>query len=802
MTGYAVFLISAATLAFEVLLTRIFSISQWNHLSFMVISIALFGFAASGTLLGLQDKHRREWIDRLSTPEGQVMLCAGFSITALGGYALLVTSPLDYFRLPVEPEQFLYLLAAYIALIIPFFFTGLLIIVAYINQPAKSGRIYFANMTGSAAGAVYPALLLPYLAESRLSLVTAVLPFMALLPLAARKLFHSGTALSYSRQVIYGLLWLILALFVGFSIANTGWLNIRISPYKALAQTLQMPETRISDTVNHLEGRIDLVESPFIRYAPGLSLKFSGRLPAQDAVFRDGENRLVLYDVSRLNALAFANQTLSYLGYRLVKESRSVLVLQNGGGIAIACALASGADRITIVESYSEIARIVRNHYQLPVVHQPHRVYLARTDKKFNLIQVENWGTSLPGTAALNQDYALTGNAIRQYLQHLDADGILIMSRTLMLPPSDSIRLWSAAYEGLATLGIRNPQRHIAVLRNWDTYTMLVALKPFENQPDIQALAKQFNFDLVYMDGLSPAAPNQFNAFKAPFHYRALRRLAAAYQAGHQNTFFKNYPMDIRPQNDNRPFPARVLKWTRLGDIYKSTGSRMYTLMLSGEVVVAVVFLQALGVALLLIVLPVIGGQKITSGLAGSHTIYFTTVGIGFMAVELFFLKQFVLICGDPITSFTVVLAGMLVFSGIGGFLSQKIGPRHLPLILVGIVLLLIGYLLLREPLMHILVSASKFWRITGAFALLMPVGILAGLPFPLGMRYILRSAAGRSMAWTINGCASVLSSILAAQVAISHGIAALMIGGIGAYGIALVSTAQRRIGRIDEHQG
>ena len=54
----AVFLIGFSTLAFEVLLTRIFSISQWNHLSFMVISIALFGFAASGTYLSIYSARR------------------------------------------------------------------------------------------------------------------------------------------------------------------------------------------------------------------------------------------------------------------------------------------------------------------------------------------------------------------------------------------------------------------------------------------------------------------------------------------------------------------------------------------------------------------------------------------------------------------------------------------------------------------------------------------------------------------------------------------------------------------------
>ena len=48
-----VFLISAATLALEISLTRVFSVAQWHHFAFMVISIGLFGFGASGSFLAV-----------------------------------------------------------------------------------------------------------------------------------------------------------------------------------------------------------------------------------------------------------------------------------------------------------------------------------------------------------------------------------------------------------------------------------------------------------------------------------------------------------------------------------------------------------------------------------------------------------------------------------------------------------------------------------------------------------------------------------------------------------------------------
>ena len=49
----AISLVSAGVLAYEVLLARLFSITQWYHFAYMVISIALLGYGASGTFLAL-----------------------------------------------------------------------------------------------------------------------------------------------------------------------------------------------------------------------------------------------------------------------------------------------------------------------------------------------------------------------------------------------------------------------------------------------------------------------------------------------------------------------------------------------------------------------------------------------------------------------------------------------------------------------------------------------------------------------------------------------------------------------------
>ena len=174
----AVFLVSFSTLAFEVLLTRFFSIRQWNHLSFMVISIALFGFAASGTFLSILDSRKKGWQDLFSTRLSVAYIVLLYTTTTVLSFITLNNIPLDYFRLPLEPIQSIYLLVAYILLALPFFFSGLIISLAYALVPEKTGFVYFASMAGSACGAALPALVIPVFGEEKLIILATLLPLM------------------------------------------------------------------------------------------------------------------------------------------------------------------------------------------------------------------------------------------------------------------------------------------------------------------------------------------------------------------------------------------------------------------------------------------------------------------------------------------------------------------------------------------------------------------------------------------------------------------------------------------------
>jgi hypothetical protein len=798
MILYAVFLLSLSALSFEILLVRAFSISQWNHLSFMVISITLFGFAAGGTFLNIVDIRKKGWEKHLSSTGPLHIFIILFVLSVIISFIALNRIPLDYFRLPLEPIQGLYLLTAYLLLALPFFFTGIVVSIAYAFIPEKTGFVYFANMAGSAFGAILPVMLLPFIREGKLIILLALIPLtIFFLNHAGRNRNHISTkknSLPKLRSFRFASLCIVIFSVIVILGDNSTIIRVRPSPYKKLSQILLFPHTRIIETANSIRGRFDFVESTHLRFAPGLSLKYKGALPRQTTVFKDGDDPLFLYRLGSEKDAEFSKFTLPFIGYSLSIHPKHILVIQHGGGSAIPCAMASGADSITIVEQQPELADRIRQHYKIPVINQNPRTFLTRSNNRYDIIHIENWGTSLPGTAALTQDYFFTIESFSQYFQHLSDDGILIVSRMLLLPPSDAIRLWAAVYESLRSLDIRNPEKHIAVLRNWNIYTMIVSAKPVDDITVLQNLSQNLNFDMVFFPGISKKNVNRFNIFDAPYHYIEINDLEDSYRLKKEKTYFENYPLDVSPQTENRPFPYRHLKWSRLKTLYKMTGSRFYSLFMSGEIVVSVVFIEAVMISILLFILPFLATAKETRRFYFSHILYFSAVGAGFMFIELFFIKAYVFIFGDPVISLTAVIIGLLVFSAFGGYWSQKISANYFRIAMAALISALVCIYFIFFPIMHSMIQLNKFLRYTLSLLLLLPPGILMGLPFPLGMRYVLSLPAQRAYAWTINGCASVLASVASAQIALGSGISSIMIFAISAYFLAFITLWFKRI--------
>jgi len=117
-TYIGIFLISMSTLALEISLIRFFSIIQGYHFAFMIVSIALFGIAASGTFLAIK---------KLKNPLFFSSIL--FSLSTLFGFLIINNIIFDPFKAIINFNHVFVLLFYYIFLGLPFFFFG--IIIAY-----------------------------------------------------------------------------------------------------------------------------------------------------------------------------------------------------------------------------------------------------------------------------------------------------------------------------------------------------------------------------------------------------------------------------------------------------------------------------------------------------------------------------------------------------------------------------------------------------------------------------------------------------------------------------------------------
>jgi hypothetical protein len=792
----AVFTVSLTALCYEVLLTRFFSFSQWNHLSFMVISIVLFGFGASGSVLSLVERRRPGRSAAMLDSRGFLVLLVICSIAISGSFLSVKNIPLDYFRMPLEWRQGAYLLLTFLILLLPFFCAGSVVSLAFAGMSGQSGWIYFANMLGSAVGALLPALLLPLLGEGRIVFCCALLlltvPFLQYL---GRRRRAEKTGPRGSRWILAasGVLFLLTCLPLAYR--GGALLEIHPSPYKLLPQVLQFPETSIVSRHNTIRGRLDRLESPYIRFAPGLSLKYSGNLPPATFLVQDGDALFVCYDLRDIRSSAFSRFLQSYAGYSLRTEEppNRVLILQAGGGLSLPCAVSAAARDITLLVEHPEAAALYRTvtiasgdrpHPALRIVSGNMRRYVARDRQRYDRIQVEAWGPSVPGMASLDQEHLLTVEAFADYLAHLEPEGLLIISRKLLLPPSDMLKLFAAAFIGLQSMGMEDPARHILLIRGWDSYTLLCSPSPFDQSSlaDLRDFCRQRNFDLVFYRGIEPGEANRFNSFAEAFHFREIQSLYRALREDRAGAYFRGYYLDIAPARDDRPFHSRFTRLSKLGALFRSTGSRFYTLFLSGETIVLVVLGIACVLGLLLLLLPRLlsrpPGTVQEPGRPRNAAIvaYFLAAGGGFMFVEMAFLQGYTFVFGNPVIAFTVVLAELLVSSGIGGAVTARWKRRILPPVLISLVICAVVLFSLFGRMEQQLLQASAAGQVLGSFGLLAPIALLMGVPFPVGLRLLISSPGLRAYGWAANGVASVVASILAIPLAMTWGISRLLL--------------------------
>jgi hypothetical protein len=420
------------------------------------------------------------------------------------------------------------------------------------------------------------------------------------------------------------------------------------------------------------------------------------------------------------------------------------------------------------------------------------RTFLETTDDRFDLIDIgisTSAPTSTTGIYALTENYLFTVEAFKEYIEHLNEGGFLIVTRYLEPPPRESIRTVALAAEALDELNIEAPEKNIAVIRSLTTITILVkktALTSGEIER-IRDFSRIRAFDLVYLPGIDESEANIYNRYVEDHYFLALNELLTT---SNREDFFEVYLFDVRPVSDENPFFFQFLKPERISETYHDAGEK-WQIFVEGSYVVYLLLIQAAFLSLIIILLPLAGSSESRGGmLKNKGTLaYFFFIGFGFMFVEIPLIQRFILFLGKPVYAVSTVLFGLLLFSGLGSLYTSKFTAprRHLKNTLPVLAVFILVYQMML-PLFFTLANTDDlgFRYIIGIIALA-PIGFLMGMPLPLGIRLL--EGVNKNLipwAWAVNGSVSVLATILAVIIAMHTGFSSVVALAAIAYTLAL----------------
>lgn len=770
----SLFLLSAATLTFEINLTRLFSVAQFYHFAFMIVSIALLGFGASGTALTIFPAIQKgQPIQRL----GQ--LTVGTGISMLIAFLLTNWLPFDSFSLAWDQRQVGILTLHYVALATPFFFSGMALGFLLSAFPHSAGMTYAINLFGSATGCLCALIAPPHLGGEGTVILSIALAFLAGLISISRihKLWHPlffGTAILF-----------LFSLFdLGLRFAGNpsfAFLELRISPYKSLSYALQTPGSRVIHRRWNAFSRIDIVRSEGIHSLPGLSYRYLQPLPSFDGLLVDGDDLSPVVQPSADSG--FVAYLPTAVAFYLRPHSKG-LILEPRGGLDVFTALAQGAAQVTAIQINPLIvdAAPIYQDPRVQVYVESDRSYLRRTDLNYDVIVLSLGSSFHPvrsGAYTLAEDYRYTVESFQDALTHLSPGGLLVATRWLQDPPSEDLRLFALAVTALEKEGT-DPRQQLIAFRGFNTATILLKNGVFtaEELSSTRAFLSERAFDLSYAPDIRAEETNQYNILPESKYYQSYVSLL---NANPRDAFYENYEYDVRPPTDDHPFFGHYFRWTQAPQVLAEFGKAWEPFGGAGYFVIVALLILALILATVLILLPVALWKRADRNSASPfrlrNLMYFGLLGCAFLLVEIPLLQLFILYLGQPAFAFTTVLFSLLFFSGLGSQYSDRIPLRlSLPVLVISV----LATPLLLPRFFSWTLGLPQTIRLGLTALTLAPIGFLMGIPFPAGIRLLkqgqsvgLENEAQDSevaWVWAVNGASSVAISILSALLALTFG--------------------------------
>ena len=765
------FLLCAATLLLEVVLTRILSVSLWYHFAFMVVSTALFGSGLAGVALAA----RRNPGEVSAGLVSALALCCPVAFVV--GYVLLQLVPFEPFSLAREPRQWLFLPLSYLAAALPFFASGATIAALLTRHADRVHRLYLADLAGAGVGCLLVAGSLLTLGGSG-----AVLLSTALSCFAAALIAWADRRALRALAIALGLLCAALSPF------GERLIPIRITKSKVTGNGVPVEQVLRDPRFTRFSGwntlsRVDVIE------------------------FRDGQGRLqrsALIDAgTAVTRLAHPPQPIQSLGptadeegfFVRILSAPSVLVIGSGGGREVLLSLQNGASHVTAVEINGLIQDLVTRHMadftghlyadpRVSAVTDEARSFLRRSAKRYDLISCPHTISNaalVSGALSLAENHLLTREAFEDYLDHLSDAGILVITR----PEAHLPRLFATLRATATTRSPGDLEGRILAWRERGPRSAFYAGLAFRKTPFSPAEVSSFR-QILARRGLEPlflpGGPSQ------PL-YEALLRSSSPWEVA-------GYPFLLEPASDDRPFfnrrvPLSALALSDLLDVFSQGEGARFALedRPVAEAALIILLLESAVLTLLFLLLPMWlmrrRGLAVRAGL--SRVLVFFLLGLAYIVIEVGFVQRFTLYLGSPVVVFSTVLGTLLIGSGLGSLSCARWSRRQAPTIAcAGVAVVILVLCLLAIWLTRLTLAWPLPARILLASLLVFPAGLVMGMPFPLWMDR-LRDSHPEHISWAfgVNGFASVIGTIAAVILGMTAGYTCVWAAGVSCYALA-----------------
>ena len=703
------------------------------------------------------------------------------------GFRLAESLPLSVFFPPDElPLTIFWWILYWLIQSCPFVIAGALTGWAVSGNVKPINIVYASSLIGAALGVVGALLFLSHYPPNGLVIPVALVVLVACVGLIP----DSAATERFGYALCLGLSFVILG--VGLFIDVDKMFPLTIDQYKNLAHvqtlTLQNSARRIK-VLHGLRGRVELYSSPHFHAL--LSLASPKNISPMDVVLKDGIQIGTIPVLNKPNEAEFLGDTLFALPYCLGNPQR-ILILGEAGAIHLLSARTRNPKLIQLVQPDENVIKILKSHPTQPLDHPnirihigDTRVFLDETREQFDLIQLAELDGFIPGTSGiggLRENYLATVQGFQKCLKALTPGGVACTVRGIQDPPRDNIKILATWFEALKSNEIASPSNHILVARDELACVTMCWKSPVtpEISKKFSDLCQEKSWEQEWAPDLKAEFTNRMHILPGPpgSSVSWYREAIENFKRGRTEQFYRDWISYVRPATDDKPYFFDFFRMASVSILKRQFGPLWAARSEMGFLILIVCLVSTLVAAGIFLIIGLWGVSKRLDQHLGRGLLwvllFFAAIGTGFMFVEILLIQAFTRLLGDPVAAFGLVLGGLLLFSGLGSVLQPLITKEsNVGMVAVGLLcgatlLLTHTNLLLLQPL----ISRLPLYCAMGlSVAVIAPIGVLMGVPFPWAMSKInIRRPAASPAGWTMNCFASVISSPLAMVATMSLG--------------------------------